>query len=43
VLDQSVRRSAETIATARVVVAAVRNGRAARLPKVLLAAFTGPS
>ncbi len=43
VLDQSVRRSAETIATARVVVAAVRNGRAARLPKVLLAAFTAPS
>ncbi len=43
VLDQSVRRSAETIATARVVVAAVRNGRAARLPRALLAAFTGLS
>ena len=43
VLDQSVRRGAETIATARVVVAAVRNGRAARLPRALLAAFTAAS
>lgn len=43
VLDQSIRRGAEAIATARVVVATVRNGRAARLPKALLAAFTPPS
>lgn len=42
-LDQSIRRGSETVASARVVVAAVRNGRAARLPKQLLAAFTPSS
>jgi acyl-CoA thioester hydrolase len=40
VLDQSIRRGDETIATARVVVVAVREGRATRLPKAVVAAFT---
>jgi acyl-CoA thioester hydrolase len=39
VLDQSISRGDETIATARVVVAAVREGRATRLPPGVLAAF----
>jgi len=42
-LNQSIRRRGEAIATARVVVAAVRNGRAVRLPKTLLVAFTPAS
>ena len=42
-LDQSIRRGDEAIASARVVVAAVRDGRAVRLPKALLAAFTPSS
>jgi acyl-CoA thioester hydrolase len=40
VLDQAIIRGGETIATARVVVAAVRDGQATRLPKAVLAAFT---
>jgi acyl-CoA thioester hydrolase len=40
VLDQAIIRAGETIATARVVVAAVRDGKATRLPKTVLAAFT---
>jgi acyl-CoA thioester hydrolase len=40
VLDQAIIRAGETIATARVVVAAVRDGKATRLPKAVLAAFT---
>ena len=43
VLDQSIRRGEELVVGARVVVAAVRNGRAARLPAALRAAFTQPS
>jgi acyl-CoA thioester hydrolase len=40
VLDQAIIRGGETIATARVVVAAVRDGKATRLPKTVLVAFT---
>jgi acyl-CoA thioester hydrolase len=40
VLDQAIIRAGETIATARVVVAAVRDGKATRLPKTVLVAFT---
>ena len=40
VLDQSISRGEETIATARVVVAAVRDGRATRLPEGVVGAFT---
>lgn len=40
VLDQSIARADETIATARVVVVAVRNGKATRLPKAVAAAFS---
>lgn len=40
VLDQSIVRGQETIATARVVVVAVRDGKAARLPKAVAAAFS---
>lgn len=40
ILDQSIKRGGELVAKARVVVAAVKNGRAARLPKALLAAFS---
>ncbi|MEP7240557.1 MAG: tol-pal system-associated acyl-CoA thioesterase [Devosia sp.] len=38
-LEQSIQRGGELIASARVVVAAVKHGRAARLPAALLAAF----
>lgn len=41
VLDQSIERGDELVARAKVVVVAVRNGRAVRLPKAVLAAF-GP-
>lgn len=41
VLDQSISRDGELIAVARVVVAAVRDGKATRLPKGVAAAF-GP-
>ena len=40
-LDQSIERGDELIARARVVVVAVKDGRAARLPKPVLAAFGG--
>lgn len=40
VLDQKINRGDETIATARVIVAAVRDGKATRLPRGVLAAFT---
>ena len=39
VLDQSIERGDELIARARVTVVAVKDGRAARLPKTLLAAL----
>jgi acyl-CoA thioester hydrolase len=39
VLDQSIGRGDEVIATARVTVVAVRDGRATRLPKGVAAAF----
>ena len=38
-LDQSIERGDELMARAKVVVVAVRDGRAARLPKTVLAAF----
>lgn len=38
-LDQSISRNGEPIARARVVVVAVKDGRAARLPRRVLAAF----
>lgn len=38
-LVQAISRGAETIATARVVVVAVKDGKAARLPKAVVAAF----
>jgi acyl-CoA thioester hydrolase len=40
VLDQSIERGDELVARARVTVVAVKGGRAARLPKAVLAAFT---
>ncbi len=40
-LDQVIRRGDEIIATAKVVVAAVRDGKATRLPRAVLAAFGG--
>jgi acyl-CoA thioester hydrolase len=40
VLDQKINRGDEIIATARVIVAAVRDGKATRLPRGVLAAFT---
>jgi acyl-CoA thioester hydrolase len=40
VLDQAISRGGQTIVTARVVVVAVRDGKAARLPKGVAAAFT---
>jgi len=40
-LDQSIERGDELITRARVVVVAVKDGRAARLPKPVLAAFGG--
>ena len=43
VLDQSIHRAGESIAHAKVVVVAVRNGRAVRLPRAVLAAFTPAS
>lgn len=39
ILDQTISRSEEVIATARVTVVAVREGRATRLPKGAAAAF----
>ena len=39
-LDQSVERGDELIARAKVVVVAVKAGRAARLPKAVIAAFS---
>lgn len=41
VLDQSIERGDELIARARVVVVAIRDGRATRLPPALLAALSG--
>ncbi|HVY50078.1 MAG TPA: tol-pal system-associated acyl-CoA thioesterase [Devosia sp.] len=38
-LDQAIARNGEAIASAQVEVVAIRNGRAARLPATLLAAF----
>ena len=38
-LDQSIERGDELIARAKVVVVAVKDGRAARLPKMVIAAF----
>ena len=38
-LDQVIRRADETIATAKVVVAAVKDGKATRLPAAIAAAF----
>jgi acyl-CoA thioester hydrolase len=43
ILDQSIERGDELIARARVVVVAVKNGRAARLPRAVVAAFGGGS
>jgi acyl-CoA thioester hydrolase len=39
-LDQSIERGDELIARAKVVVVAVKDGKAARLPKAVLAAFS---
>ena len=39
ILDQSIERGDELITRARVVVVAVKNGRAARLPAAVVAAF----
>jgi len=38
-LDQSIERGDELIARARVVVVAVRDGKATRLPRAVVAAF----
>jgi acyl-CoA thioester hydrolase len=38
-LDQSIERGDELIARAKVVVVAVKDGRAARLPRAVIAAF----
>lgn len=41
VLDQTTKRGAELVASARVVVVAIRDGKAVRLPKAVVAAFGG--
>lgn len=38
-LEQAIRRAGEAIASAKVVVVAVKDGKAARLPKAVIAAF----
>jgi acyl-CoA thioester hydrolase len=42
-LDQSIERGDELVARAKVVVVAVRDGKATRLPRSVLAAFGGPA